>query len=166
MIHLKAATYTAIAAFLLTSCSTGCDQKAGTEETITQDEATEKVQEHIGRAMTDLPASAELEKRGGSYIASCDDPTDGGPKDRVTVSVSYWIRGLETEENDINVNLLHEYWTKNGYHVITDSRPDDAFISVRHEQDSFTMSVQESIQGSLSISASSPCVWPEGTPNP
>ena len=134
------------------------------EETITQEKAAEKAQEHIDNAMAALPDDAELEEQGGTNIAACDDPTDGGSRDRVTVSNGYGIRGLPVEDNDANIDLLHEYWTANGYRVLTDSRPDDVFVSVVHEEDAFMMSIQASIQGSLSIGASSPCVWPEGTP--
>jgi len=49
--------------------------------------------------------------------------------------------------------------------VLRDERPDKLSISVEDEEDFFRMSLQVSDQGSLSIGASSPCVWPEGTPN-
>jgi hypothetical protein len=134
------------------------------EETMNQDEAAERVQEHIDNAVAVLPDTLELERVGGVNVAACDDPTDGGPRDRVTVGRSYWLDGLPSEDNDTNIDLLHEYWTANGYRVLTDSRPEDVFLSVEHEEDSFRMSVQGSAEGSLSLGASSPCVWPEGTP--
>ncbi|QVJ01583.1 hypothetical protein KGD82_27360 [Nocardiopsis eucommiae] len=162
--RIAAACVTSLA-LVLTGCTSGTGQKTGTEETITEDEAADKAQEHIDNATAVLPDGAELEDRNGVTTASCDDPTDGGPKERVTVSVNYWIRGLAVEDNEANVDLLHEYWTANGYQVLTDSRPDDLYVSVGHEEDSFVVSVQESNQGSLSMSAASPCVWPDGEPS-
>jgi hypothetical protein len=163
-LRMAAACATSLA-LVLTGCNYGIGQITGRGETITEDEAADKAQEHIDGAVAALPGSAELEDFGGVNTASCDDPTDGGPKDRVTVSVAYWIRGLAVEDNKANADLLYEYWTANGYQVLDDSRPDDLFVSVGHEEDSFVMSIQESKQGSLSMGAASPCVWPEGRPN-
>jgi len=166
MNRLKTATYISMAAIIFTACITGCGQRAGMQETITQDEAEEKVQEHINGVMSSLPEEAELETRQGMIFASCDDPTDGGPKDRVTVGERLWIRGIPTEENENNIDRIYDYWTNNGYQVLRDERPDKLSISVEDEEDFFRMSLQVSDQGSLSIGASSPCVWPEGTPKP
>lgn len=116
--------------------------------------------------MSSLPDEAELETRQGMNFASCDDPTDGGPKDRITVSERLWIRGLPAEENEANIELMYDYWINNGYRVLRDERPDKLSISVEDEEDAFRVSLRVSDQGSLSIGASSPCVWPEGTPNP
>jgi len=165
MNRLKIATYISMTALILTTCSTGCGPRTGMEETITQDEAADKVKEHIDGVMSSLPDEAELKTRQGMGAASCDDPTDGGPKDRVTVGEMLWIRGLPTEENETNIELMYEYWTNNGYQVIHDLRPDELFVTVVNETDAFNVSVQTSDEGSLSIGASSPCVWPKGTPN-
>lgn len=135
------------------------------EETMTQEEAAERAREQIDNLMEALPETAQLEERGGPNFAACDDPTDGGPRDRVTVSDSYWIRGLPVEDNDQTIELMYEYWTANGYRVLRDERPDKPSIAVENEEDFFWMSLRISDEGSLSISASSPCVWPEGTPN-
>ena len=163
--RLKTTIHTTIAALTLTIHSTGCAYMTGMEETITQDEAAEKVWEHINGVMSSLPEEAELEKRQGMNFASCDDPTDGGPKDRVTVGERLWIRGLPMEENESNIQLVYDYWINNGYHVVHDLRPDELFVTVEKEKDYFHASIQTSNKGSLSIGVTSPCLWPEGTPN-
>ena len=144
MNRLKIATYTTIAALMLTIYSTGCGYMAGMKETITQDQAAEKVQEHIDGIMSSLPEEAELETRRGTLFASCDDPTDGGPKDRVTVGERLWIRGIPTEENENNIDRIYDYWTNNGYQVLRDERPDKLSISVEDEEDFFRMSTVNS----------------------
>ena len=164
MNRLKTATYISMATLILATCITGCGQRAGMEETITQDEAAEKVQEHINGVMSSLPDEAELETRRGTLFAACDDPTDGGPKDRVTVSERLWVRGLPIEDNETNIKRIYDYWINNGYQVLRDERPEKSSITVEDE-DSFAAFLRVSDQGSLSIGASSPCVWPEGTPN-
>ncbi|WP_116243837.1 hypothetical protein [Nocardiopsis sp. FIRDI 009] len=162
-------TYTICAialALAVSGCgTTGDGSTAMNETTITQDQAATKVQEHIDAALTALPEEAELETRRGTLFAACDDPTDGGSRDRVTVSETFWIRGLPVEDNEANIELMHEYWTGNGYRVMRDERPDSLSVTVEHEEDSFRVGVRTSDEGSLSISASSPCVWPEGTPS-
>ncbi|MFE1165761.1 hypothetical protein [Nocardiopsis sp. NPDC058789] len=134
------------------------------EETITEDEAAAKVDQHIANAVAALPETVELEPLGPVAFASCDDPTDGGPRGRVTVSLDQWLNGLPVEENEQNAELLYQYWTANGYRVLRDERPDKLSIAVENEEDGFLMSLRASIQGDLSLGASSPCVWPEGTP--
>jgi hypothetical protein len=139
---------------------------AGMEETLDKDQALERVEQHIENAIAALPDSVQPEARGAIDGASCDDPTDNGPKNRVTVSHRYWLRNLPSENNDQYVETLHDYWTSNGYRVRYDRRPEKNSISVDNEEDSFGMWVRESKQGYLSIGASSPCIWPEGTPEP
>lgn len=134
-------------------------------EPMTQDEAAERAQEHVDGVMAVLPEEAESEGRGGPNFSACDDPTDGGPKGRVVASVSYWIREVPVEDNDQVMDAALEYWTENGFWVIEDARPDSPFISVGNEEDAFVVSIQASIQGDLSVGASSPCVWPDGSPD-
>lgn len=156
------------ATLLMMAAMTGCtfitSTGADMQETITQEEAEEKVTEHIDNAVAALPEEAELETRRGMKAGSCDDPTDGGSQDRVTVSERLWVRGLPVEDNEQNVEILHDHWMETGYRVLFDKRPEELSLSVEHEEDSFRMSIRTSDKGSLSLAASSPCVWPEGTP--
>ncbi|MFE1099907.1 hypothetical protein ACFW4K_05255 [Nocardiopsis alba] len=152
-------------ALMLTSCSIGHSQREGTEETINQDEAAQKIDQHFTEAIVALPDNVELEPLGPIAFASCDDPTDGGTKGRITVSQRQWLTGLPKEDNEQNVDLFHDCWVSNGYRVIHDLRPDELFVTVESETDAFNVSVQASDEGDLSIGVSSPCVWPEGTPN-
>lgn len=133
-------------------------------ETMTEDEAAEKVQGHIDGVITALPEEAEIEAWQGPNFAACDDPTDGGSKNRVTVSETFWVRGLPVEDNDANIDLMYEYWTDNGYQILRDKRPEKMSVTVEHEESSFRMGVRVSNTGSLSLNASSPCVWPDGEP--
>lgn len=133
-------------------------------ETMTEDEAAEKVQEHVDGVLAALPEEAEIEARQGPNFAACDDPTDGGSKGRVTVSETFWVRGLPVEDNGTNIDLMYEYWTDNGYQILRDKRPEKMSVTVEHEEDSFRMGVRVSNKGSLSLGASSPCVWPDGKP--
>ncbi|MFE6389155.1 hypothetical protein [Nocardiopsis dassonvillei] len=165
MIRFRPWAWVIALALVATGCGPGESGESGTEATMTEDEAAEKVREHIDNTMTALPEEAELEERRGTIVAACDDPTDGGSRDRVTVSETFWVRGLPVEDNDATFELLHEHWSSNGYQVFEDLRPEDMFLSVEHAEDAFGMTVQVAGDGSLALSASSPCVQPEGAPD-
>lgn len=149
---------------VLTLMLSACGTSEYEEETMTQDEAAERAEEHINDAVAVLPDSLELESSGGVTANPCDDLANGGAEGPVSVGLGYWLRGLPVEDNEDNVELLYRYWIDNGYQVTGDQRPNKLAVFVQNEEDSFRMSVTSSIQGGLSISASSPCVWPEGTP--
>ncbi|WP_393916618.1 hypothetical protein [Halostreptopolyspora alba] len=135
------------------------------EETLGKKQAGERVDQHIEDAVAVLPESVRLERRGNLDSASCDDADDNGPNGRVTVSKKYRLRDLPAEENEEHAAALYEHWTGNGYTVLQDSRPDERYIWVEHEEGSFRMALRES-SDVLSLTASSPCVWPDGTPHP
>lgn len=156
-----------VAGLVIALVVSGCGfiSEAGSmTETMTEDEAAERVQEHINGTLAVLPEEAELEARKGLLFAACDDPTDGGSKGRVTVSERSWVRGLPVEDNEANIDLMYEYWTNNGYQVLRDERSDSMTVTVEHEEDAFRVGIRVSNKGSLSLGASSPCVRPDGEP--
>ena len=134
-------------------------------ETLNTEEAVERLEEHIANAVAVLPETLELEPVGPVVKgASCDDPTDGGSQERVMAGRSYWLTGLPKEDNETNAELLHQYWIDNGYVVIRDGRLNKMSIALRSEQDDFSLTLKSSPDDRLSISASSPCFWPDGVP--
>lgn len=157
---------------VISSCGTRSDRgrddalkNPGIQPTITQNEAMRRADEYVQRSLKALPTQAQLEKQ-SSDITSCDDPSDNGPKGRVIASNSYWIRGLPKESNQKYFDDLLHYWKSNGFSVLDDARPEDYFISVEHNSDGFRMSLEAGRTGAINIGASSPCVWPDGTPPP
>lgn len=172
----------AIIAFVLVALTSGCtnggneprwseslERPEGKEENmknaLTTNEAVERLEEHIANTVSVLPETLHLEPIGPVIKgASCDDPTDGGPQDRVTASRRYWLDGLSIKENETNVELIYQYWINNDYVVLEDLRPEKIFVSVQHEEDNFRMSVRSNVEGYLSIGSSSPCFWPDGAP--
>ncbi|EHY87581.1 hypothetical protein ACWGRK_15795 [Saccharomonospora azurea] len=132
--------------------------------TMTEHEAAQRAEEHIRRAVDALPEKPALTLLRADS-AECLDPTDGGPRGRYEVGRSYWLDDLPEGRNAEFVDALHDYWTANDYRVLTDKRDaPDRFVSVQHNGDAFRMSVKQSVEGDLSLGASSPCVWPDGTP--
>jgi hypothetical protein len=147
-----------------TSSDTDATAPGSDMRTMTEDEAAQRAEEHIRGAVEALPVKPVLTLLRADS-AECLDPTDGGPRGRYEVSRSYWLDDLPEERNAEFVDALYEYWTANDYRVLTDKRDAaDRFVSVEHNEDAFRMSVKQSVEGDLSLGASSPCVWPDGTP--
>jgi hypothetical protein len=128
-----------------TSSDTDATAPGSDMRTMTEDEAAQRAEEHIRGAVEALPVKPVLTLLRADS-AECLDPTDGGPRGRYEVSRSYWLDDLPEERNAEFVDALYEYWTANDY------------------RDAFRMSVKQSVEGDLSLGASSPCVWPDGTP--
>lgn len=133
--------------------------------TMNEKQAGEKAERHVRDVMSALPKQARLEP---IYLphTPCDDPSDNGPKGRVEANREYWIRDLPGDTNEHYFDALLDYWQGHNFRVLTDARPQDYFISVENKQDFFRMSVTGGPTGAMSIGASSPCVWPNGTPPP
>lgn len=136
--------------------------------TITADQAAARVERHLRDFAAAIPG-ARLEEFGGPSIGDCDQPNDGGPLGRVIAENGYWVRDIPQERNPATFDLALRYWTEHGFRILTDKRPGRAFISVEAPSPDFTgMSLRESGDGHgvLSVTASSDCVWPNGTPAP
>lgn len=132
--------------------------------TLTKEQAAERANEHIKRAVAALPVEPSLTPRRDSSM-ECLDPSDDGPRGRYDVSKSYRLDGISKERNSELVNTLFQHWKNNNYRILDDDRSaKDSFISVEHSGDAFRMSVVESDQGDLTVGATSPCVWPDGVP--
>ncbi|SFA84429.1 hypothetical protein SAMN05216266_101797 [Amycolatopsis marina] len=151
--------------FVLTGCGDQDTPPANGEQmrTMTEQEAAQRAEEHIQRAVAALPEEPTLTLQRDDS-AECLDPTDSGPRGRYEVGKTYWLDDLRSDRNKEYVAALHEFWTTNNFRVLNDFRPDRLFISVEHNEDAFRMSVTESTEGDLSLGASSPCIWPDGTP--
>lgn len=132
--------------------------------TLTIEQARERAQQHIDRAVAALPVTPELTLHRDDEL-ECTDPDDKGPAGRYQVGRTYWLDEVPAERSAEIVDTLHDHWTSGGFRVLADERSaDDRFVSVEHDEDAFRMSVQQSKDGSLSLGASSPCLWPEGEP--
>lgn len=130
--------------------------------TLTHDEARIRAQEHIDRAVAALPVQPTLTLQRDDAL-ECGDPKDRGPRGRYEVGKTYWLDDLPGDRNAEVVDALVEHWTSHDFRVLADHRDaDDRFVSVQHDGDAFRMSVTQSIEGDLSLGASSPCIWLDG----
>ncbi|OLT40648.1 hypothetical protein BJF85_05785 [Saccharomonospora sp. CUA-673] len=132
--------------------------------TLTHEQARTRAQEHIDRAIAALPSDVSVTptlKRDDAM--ECDRPNDKGPAGRYEVGKTYWLDDVPAERNGEVVDALSAHWSEAGFTVLADRRSsEDRFLSVQHPDDGFRMSIAESVEGDLSLGASSPCIWLDG----
>lgn len=104
---------------LILCTATACADRP--DQTMTESEADEKVQEHIEGALTALPDAVELDPLSGPAVGGCDG---GGEDEDVTVSHTYWLRELPSESNEKYTESLLQYWPENDYEILRDRRPE------------------------------------------
>ncbi|MGH4020428.1 MAG: hypothetical protein ACRDT0_14570 [Pseudonocardiaceae bacterium] len=134
--------------------------------TITQQHAIERVDRHIADAVAALPVDPQLTLAFEDLSSECMDPTDNGPRNRITVVKRYWLDGIPKDDNRSYFDALRQWWTSHGFRVLEDDQTGDMYLWVENNADGFRMSLQESGEGSVSLSVTSPCIWPNGTPVP
>ncbi|WP_039796126.1 hypothetical protein [Amycolatopsis alba] len=133
--------------------------------TITEQQATERVEGYLKAVLAALPGTAEL-KPFTRNRSECTDPTDDGPHGRFEISSTYEVAGLEPARFAEYFDAVVQWWSAHDFTVLTDSRPKDQYVFVRSNVDAFDMSVQANDLGKFYVGATSPCVWPNGTPEP
>ncbi len=131
--------------------------------TITEQQAKDKVELYIETALSALPATARR-KPFTRNRSECTDPTDKGPQGRFEISATYEVTGLDTAKFAEYFDALVQWWSAHDFEVLTDSRPKDQYVFVRNNADAFDMSAQANDLGKFYVGATSPCVWPNGTP--
>ncbi|MFI7121326.1 hypothetical protein [Amycolatopsis sp. NPDC049868] len=133
--------------------------------TITEHEAKDRVERYIEGVLTALPSTAER-KPFTQHRSECTDPTDDGPQGRFEISATYEVTGLEAARFGEYFDAVVQWWSAHDFAVLTDSRPKDQYVFVRNKTDAFDMTVQANDLGKFYVGATSPCVWPNGTPEP
>jgi hypothetical protein len=135
------------------------------QTTITINEANDKVDAYITRAMAELPPGATLEVNTYNRTEDCSDPTDNGPKGRVSAGRSYKILGLQVEAIPSYFDTLRAWWQANNFRILGDT-PRNEFLWVENNSDGFQMTLKANPAGGIYLLAGSPCVWSNGTPDP
>ncbi|MEV6912170.1 hypothetical protein [Amycolatopsis sp. NPDC051071] len=133
--------------------------------TITEHQAKDRVELYIRTVLSTLPATAQR-KLFTQNRSECTDPTDNGPQGRFEISATYEVTGLDPAKFAEYFDAIVKWWSAHGFEVLTDSRPKDQYVFVRNNRDAFDMSVQANDLGKFYLGATSPCVWPNGTPEP
>jgi hypothetical protein len=150
--------------FALSGCGESNNPPGATvQSTVTIQETKQKVDDYMEQGRKALSPQAQLANDSGQDVRACDDPTDGGPKGRVFAQRDAKVLGAAGSDPKSNFDLLRKWWQENGFRVTTE-RPDAMFAE--HATNSYRMSLTSNVRGSLYVGVSSPCVWPNGTPEP
>ena len=150
----------------LSSCTSADNQKVPMKNTITQQQANQQAEQYVHDAAAAVFSDAQLEILSAFEDSPCDDPTDNGPRGRVIASRNYWLNAIPTDKHADYVNALVQWWGSHDFAILTDDRPH--YVWVENRTDGFRMAIQQTVTGPprLSIGATSPCVWPNGSPEP
>lgn len=135
------------------------------QNTITLAEANRRVEEYVSRARTALPPDANLRLDYLEKAGSCSDPTDNGPRNRLTASRHYSIDGVQRDRIPSYFDALRRWWVEHNFRVL-DNNPRYEFLWVEHNEDGFQMTLKSNPSGELYLISGSPCVWENGTPEP
>ncbi|GAB3883022.1 hypothetical protein ACFQ1S_09950 [Kibdelosporangium lantanae] len=146
------------------ACGSGTEEVDQRMNTMTQQDAMNRVEDYVHRAVGVLPKEARLEAVSPLAADPCDDPTDNGPKGRVFATNNYWVRGLAKDKSREYLDSLVKWWRDNRFTGPLDSWDKAGFVVMENQDNGFRMRFQDGGSGLLSIGASSPCVWPNGKP--
>jgi hypothetical protein len=138
------------------------------QPTMTPQHATaraEQILQETADALTPRPTLEvnKLLSGTGPCLAESSDSSK-----QVQVALSYWLRGIPTQDNsNIGQQILH-YWKHKGYAISSTKGVGTASPTIAGGtvSDDFLISLQTSSNGAMFIGTTSPCLWPHGTPPP
>lgn len=105
--------------------------------------------------------------RPGSTTGPClDDTNPQSARGRVIVSRTYWLRDISQASNASIGKQVLQYWKQKNWDITSTKGvgTDKPEITGLAKPYAFGINLQWSSDGSLSIAASSVCIWPHGTP--
>lgn len=153
----------AVMAVALLTLPTGCSSQHD-QRTITQRQASARVQQLLLDTANSVTPRPRLEPyKPGSDAGQC---LAGNNDPRSQVSRTYFLRGVRNANASISRQVL-QLWKKDGY-TITDTHEVGGRMPAINgtTRDDFLIELAWTGSGDLSIVATSPCLWPNGTPPP
>jgi hypothetical protein len=133
------------------------------EPSMSLTEAQASLHKEIKDAATaSFPSGFTLEDR-GPQPQKCTDSV-GKPDGRENMGMLFWVNGADRANNNAYFDALKNWWTTHGWSPDTDSRPGDMFMNAT--RDGYLMGLESTPDGRLTIEGTTPCVWPNGTPQP
>lgn len=148
------------AAMLLTGCGSPMNQT-----TITQRHASERIEQLLRGTAAHLTPKPRLKLDVlQSYTGNClvgeNDP-------RSQVTRSYSLIGLTSHDKIAVGEEILRLWKQVGYYIGSTAGIGKSTPNISGDtQDDFLISLEAGGNGVLSIGATSPCLWPNGTPPP
>ncbi|MGH3979287.1 MAG: hypothetical protein ACRDRZ_09845 [Pseudonocardiaceae bacterium] len=137
------------------------------QPTLDEQQSIDRLERHVADTVAVMDPAPRLEIQ-SSLTQPCDSPDDGGPQGRIVVSVRYLLRDLPAERHDAVFDAVAARWSSAEWTVLENFSDRDELptIYVQNNRDGFQVRLLESVDGVLSVGVNSPCVWPNGTPEP
>lgn len=133
------------------------------EPTITLEQANQRVERYIEGVTSVFPAGATLKLQESFDDYPCTDPDDLGPEGRRIASRTFQVMGSSHSEIPQYFAAVLS-WSKQHNFVVLKHEPTNEYLWMENKSDGFRMSLEANRKGELYVGATSPCVWPTGTP--
>ncbi|MEU1013017.1 hypothetical protein [Streptomyces sp. NPDC005890] len=152
---------------------TGADNASSKQVAMDEQQAMERAEEIIHQAVDGMSPQPTLKRVGPVPIGACIARDDGGPDDRVQLSLSYELTGVPGDQAKNLVRQARDAWVKRGYKFqSSDADWSDLYptVSMRTEPDDFWMDAITGVldkkkgTGVASLGVTSPCFRPSDAP--
>ncbi|GII27054.1 hypothetical protein [Planotetraspora mira] len=138
-------------------------------QTITQAQALTRVEQLLTSTASVLDPGPRLELNTiFPTTSSCLDPGPAESSKQVVVSRAYWLRDVPASANMAIARQVMDHW-KQQRHIITGTgglETGHPHIAGESRPDGFILALGWAEGDRLYLAATSPCVWPDGTPEP
>ena len=145
-----------------TSC-TGGQMKP----TMTKDEALARVEELINDTVAIIEPKPRLDVDPTTLTPYSCLGWVGDSDGRIYISRAYYLRGIPRDKDKLAdiARRVRRHWEQRG-HLIEGTSKDGINIAARSRPDDFILALSRTAGDVLGIEVSSPCIWPNGTPEP
>lgn len=142
-----------------------CGQPSGDtlHSTPSIEQANERVEKYLADAKEILPGTHEVQHRYEETAGVCDGGTDG-KSDMVLATRTIGFSGLSDDQLSSYFEKFKNWWPTHGYRVL--KYTPNYYLRVERNTDGFRMTLKANDEGWLFLTSTSPCVWPNGTPEP
>lgn len=135
--------------------------------TLNRQQTADRLQQHVRESVAALAPYHPTLREFASGDGPCDDADDNGPGGRVSPYVGYFLDDFPKGAAAAPMfDQILAYWTSHGFQLRSDERPTTQSIDVENSADGVRIGIEAGRDGTISLSLSSPCIWPNGTPPP
>ncbi len=134
-------------------------EEAGMESTMTIREAVAQVDSYMEGARAALGQGTKFTQDFRKDNVECDNPD--GPSAQVFATRKARVIHLSESQPEEIFDSIRKWWNKNNFRE-TDSEED--VLYAKNHSNGFRMSIETNPKGEYHMGFSSPCVWPNGTP--
>ncbi|MEU8108310.1 hypothetical protein AB0C18_31820 [Nonomuraea muscovyensis] len=135
------------------------------EPTLTHAQALARIEQILHETSQAISPRPRLEVL-PSFNAPSGCQGEGASEDQIIVSRAYWLRDIPKTENMNVSRQVRDFWQAQGYRIAASGKGGAPGLSGESQPDRFRLSLVRAAGDDLYLGASSPCIWPYGTPSP